>query len=221
MTILSVETSGTVCGVAVSVGTDNSPIHLASCVEILVPNSHDKSLSRITSVALQEANVTVENIDVVAVSAGPGSFTGLRIGAAFAKGLCFENKPRLLPIPTLLSLAYAASEVATVSKMESITVCIASHRDLVYVQTFTLACAPLSPLQLIPVESAKTTLLPNTIVVGPGASLLTNNPISGLSRCSPRFVALAASRLIEASSHEYVDSASFEPKYFQEFIPRG
>ncbi len=55
---------------------------------------------------LREVQVTMQDLDAIAVTQGPGSFTGLRIGMATAKGLAQGAKKRLIAVPTLDCLAY-------------------------------------------------------------------------------------------------------------------
>lgn len=71
--------------------------------------SHAEVLHPFILDVLQEAKVTTEEIDAVAVSKGPGSYTGLRIGVSAAKGLCFAFDKPLISIKTLESLAHAVS----------------------------------------------------------------------------------------------------------------
>jgi tRNA threonylcarbamoyladenosine biosynthesis protein TsaB len=69
-----------------------------------------KSSERIISLideALQDLNINTSELDAVALSSGPGSFTALRIGIATAKGLCFAHDLPLVMIPTFEALAYA------------------------------------------------------------------------------------------------------------------
>ncbi|WP_370424516.1 tRNA (adenosine(37)-N6)-threonylcarbamoyltransferase complex dimerization subunit type 1 TsaB [Tenacibaculum dicentrarchi] len=71
--------------------------------------SHAEKLHPFIDELLKEAKITAPNIDAVAVSKGPGSYTGLRIGVSAAKGICFAiNKP-LISIETLNSLAHSIS----------------------------------------------------------------------------------------------------------------
>ena len=71
--------------------------------------SHAEVLHPFIVDVLKEANLTSNNIDAVAVSKGPGSYTGLRIGVSAAKGLCFAFDKPLISIDTLTSLSHAIS----------------------------------------------------------------------------------------------------------------
>lgn len=71
--------------------------------------SHAEKLHVFIKEVLAEANVSNQEIDAVAVSKGPGSYTGLRIGVSTAKGLCFALDKPLIAIETLQSLATAIS----------------------------------------------------------------------------------------------------------------
>ena len=103
MIILSLETSGKTCGVAIS--RDNEIIAEKAIYE---HNTHDRLLAKSVNELLDDVKLDINDLDAVALSAGPGSFTGLRIGAALAKGLCFDNKIKFIPVPTLESIAYSA-----------------------------------------------------------------------------------------------------------------
>jgi len=69
--------------------------------------SHAEVLHPFIVDILKEANLTSDSIDAVAVSKGPGSYTGLRIGVSAAKGLCFAFDKPLISIDTLTSLSYS------------------------------------------------------------------------------------------------------------------
>lgn len=71
--------------------------------------SHAEKLHPLIQKVLKEAEISLTEIDAIAVSKGPGSYTGLRIGVSAAKGLCFAlNKP-LISIETLHSLAHSTT----------------------------------------------------------------------------------------------------------------
>ena len=99
--ILCLETATTNCSVAV--GIDGK---IKSLVEENTPNySHSEQLHVFVERALAEASISLADLDVIAVSKGPGSYTGLRIGVSAAKGLCFALDVPLISIPTLKSMA--------------------------------------------------------------------------------------------------------------------
>lgn len=94
--ILNIETSTEVCSVAVS--QDGSIIFEKTNSE---PNSHTKYLASFVEEALSFAESHAIPLDAVAVSSGPGSYTGLRIGVSTAKGICYGKNIPLIAVPTL------------------------------------------------------------------------------------------------------------------------
>ena len=70
--------------------------------------SHTASLPVLVERVLGEAGLALEDVEGIAVSIGPGSFTGLRIGLALAKGLAFAGGLPLVGVPTLEALAWVA-----------------------------------------------------------------------------------------------------------------
>jgi tRNA threonylcarbamoyladenosine biosynthesis protein TsaB len=70
--------------------------------------AHVASLPRLVARVLADAGLTLDDVEAVAVSIGPGSFTGLRIGLGFAKGLVLASGVPLAAVPTLEALAWVA-----------------------------------------------------------------------------------------------------------------
>jgi tRNA threonylcarbamoyladenosine biosynthesis protein TsaB len=70
--------------------------------------NHSKLIGTFVQEVLQEAGFTAHQLDAVALSAGPGSYTGLRIGTSFVKGLCFGANIKVITLPTLQVLAQEA-----------------------------------------------------------------------------------------------------------------
>lgn len=99
--ILNIETATEVCSVALS--QDNSLVDFKENTE---GKSHASLLTLFIDDVLKQNNVTPSQLDTVAVSAGPGSYTGLRIGISAAKGLCYGSGKPLLSVSTLQSMAY-------------------------------------------------------------------------------------------------------------------
>ena len=93
--ILNIETSTSVCSVAAS--QDGQPIFVK---EDLKGPSHAVSLGVFVDEALSFIDSHAIPLDAVAVSCGPGSYTGLRIGVSMAKGVCYGRNIPLIAIPT-------------------------------------------------------------------------------------------------------------------------
>jgi tRNA threonylcarbamoyladenosine biosynthesis protein TsaB len=101
--ILNIETATKNCSVSIA---DKGKI--IAIKELNNGNySHAEVLHPFIVDILREANITSDHIDAVAVSKGPGSYTGLRIGVSAAKGLCFAFDKPLISIDTLTSLSYS------------------------------------------------------------------------------------------------------------------
>ena len=215
--LLSIETSGTTCGVSVSVDGI-----LSSMSEVYRPNVHAEQLERCLQNALATSALTIADINVVAVSAGPGSFTGLRIGLSFAKGLCFDGTTALLGVDTLESLAWASREVAISAGHDMVHCLIPSHRDLFYVGSYTVTHEGITArhfndiVELVTLHECRKRTTTG-LLCGPGAPFLSPSPISGLTRLSSRFVALAAWRSLQAHPKTFDDVMTFEPLYRQEW----
>lgn len=100
--ILQIETSSKNC--SVSIGTDGKLNCL--CEEISPDFKHSENLHTFILWALEGAELELKEIHAVAIGMGPGSYTGLRIGLASAKGLCFGNDIPLIALNSLHFLAY-------------------------------------------------------------------------------------------------------------------
>ena len=103
--ILAIETSSNVCGM--------SYIEKGSCVGCLeedISKKHAEILPEFYLNLQKKTDFILDNMDAIAVSIGPGSFTGLRIGLSFAKGLAFSKDLPIIPISTMMSLAYTLKE---------------------------------------------------------------------------------------------------------------
>ncbi len=102
-TILSIETATAVCSVAI--GIDGNCIAFKETNEL---RTHSETITVFIDAIVKQSGITYKQLDGVAVSAGPGSYTGLRIGVSTAKGLCYAIEKPLLSVSTLLAMAYGA-----------------------------------------------------------------------------------------------------------------
>lgn len=111
--ILHIETATDICSVAISKG-DQTLVLMESGPE----RSHATLLSRYIREAMTKAGKTLSQLDAIAVSKGPGSYTGLRIGVSTAKGLAYALEKPLLSCGTLENMAYAAINHPAVLKLK-------------------------------------------------------------------------------------------------------
>ena len=99
-TILQIETATPVCSVAISINGKTIAVK-----EEKAANIHASSLTLFIAEVMEMAAIKYADLDAVAVSKGPGSYTGLRIGVSTAKGLCFALDKPLIAINTLKMMA--------------------------------------------------------------------------------------------------------------------
>ncbi len=103
--ILSFETSSNICGISYIEGN-----RCIASEDYDSSNKHAEVLPQYYSRLKKITGFKLKYIDAIAVSIGPGSFTGLRIGLSFAKGLAFSEDLPIIPVPTMMSLAYEIKE---------------------------------------------------------------------------------------------------------------
>jgi len=104
--IISIETSSNVCGI--------SFISNGECIKTIEEDSERKHVEKIPiffQEIQKEIGFILSEISAIAVSNGPGSFTGLRIGLSFAKGLAFSHNLPIVPVPTMMSLAFSCRKL--------------------------------------------------------------------------------------------------------------
>lgn len=165
--ILNIETSSKYCSVALTVDgavdmvlTDDKDMNHA---QFLAP-SVEKLMEHLKSKGRQ--------LDAVAVSSGPGSYTGLRIGLSFAKGLCFARNLSLITIPTLKLMAVKAQFMRYDWEGDELLIpMIDARRKEIYTAVYDFALNPLYgpvPLILEPDSFENLTSGKKTIFIGDG-----------------------------------------------------
>ena len=126
MKLLAIETSSDVCGIALL-----EEDQVVAYREEILNREHAEKLPKFYKKLMDEVEFNLIELNGIAISIGPGSFTGLRIGLSFAKGLAFSVNVPLLPISTLLAITESCKlEVDEVSSI------LHSHKDIVYYQKF-------------------------------------------------------------------------------------
>ena len=125
MNIIAIETATDICGIAL--------IQDGECLEKVeeqIPKKHAEQLPVFYEALMNFSNYKKLKVNAIAVSIGPGSFTGLRVGLGYAKGLAFAKSVPIIPVPTL----YAIGANSKVNGEYSVL--LYSHRDIVYSQDF-------------------------------------------------------------------------------------
>ncbi len=105
--ILCLETSASICSVAIG-RNGTTPV---SVRESSVPNDHASMILQHIDDCLKDAEIGLSELAGVAISQGPGSFTGLRVGVSTAKAICFALDLPLIAVSTLAGLAHAAFDM--------------------------------------------------------------------------------------------------------------
>jgi tRNA threonylcarbamoyladenosine biosynthesis protein TsaB len=104
MIILGIDTSST--DLSVSLCVNGAPL---ASVDRYVKNAHAEHIAQTVAAVLRLGGAEAGDVKHIAVSTGPGSFTGLRIGLSFVKGFCVAAERSVLPLSSLLVLAHASA----------------------------------------------------------------------------------------------------------------
>lgn len=224
MTVLGIETATTVC--AAAIGRNGNIVAEATLEEKYV---HAEKLLTLIQDVLRRTDVAVGALDGIAVSIGPGSFTGLRIGLSVAKGLAYATGVPLVAVPTLEALAQRAFDGRAVGENEWLLAALDARRDEVYSQLFCVADS-----RIIPVRDAQNMTVAAlgdeigdrpVVVTGDAAKklgrLLAQRTMMrfishDLARCSAASVVQVGTKLLASGTKE--DPVTLEPRYIKEFF---
>ena len=106
--ILNIETATTVCSVSIS-----QDGHILAYKEIDNGFTHSENLHLFINDLLIDLNISIKQLSAIAISKGPGSYTGLRIGVSAAKGLAYALNIPLISVDTLKIMTYQVSQLRT------------------------------------------------------------------------------------------------------------
>jgi tRNA threonylcarbamoyladenosine biosynthesis protein TsaB len=218
--ILSLETSTDVCSVAVHCNSE-----LVKEEIIQQPQAHASRLSPLIQDILSSNNIKMKELTAIAVSSGPGSYTGLRIGTSTAKGLCLALDIPLISVPTLDVLAYAGSLINN----EHALLCpmIDARRMEVFCQVSDQTLKVLQSVEAKVIdETSFVELLDNNkmLFIGNGAEkckgVITNQNAIFRSDIFPSASSLGALALLKDNEGQYEDLVNFAPFYLKEFVAK-
>jgi len=153
MNILAFDTCFDACSVCVARWSDGVVVDLASAVEHF-QTGHAERLVPMIDEVMGRAGATFADLDRLAVTVGPGTFTGTRIGVAAARGLALATGAEVVGASSLAVMAQVAARDLGARSDEDMAVAVDARRGEVYVQLFganeRIASAPM----LLPVEDA-------------------------------------------------------------------
>jgi len=219
VTILQIETATQVCSAALSV--DGETIALK---ELAAQNIHAGSLTLFIEKVMSSAGLSYQDLDAIAVSKGPGSYTGLRIGVSTAKGLCFALDKPLIGIDTLKMMAKG---FLNADKSYTGLVCpmIDARRMEVFTSLYSTDLSEVLPVsaKIIDEASYQDELAASQITfIGDGAakcqtSIVSNNAL--FSDLNYNSAANMSGLAYEAcNNNNFEDVAYFEPYYLKDFV---
>lgn len=220
--LLSLDTSSPICSVALHELADGRLLGLS---ELRVAQSHSTHLTVLIEQLLANAGHSLPHLAAVALSDGPGSYTGLRIGAAAAKGLCFALDIPLLAVGTLAALARQVASVTALPQDVLFCPMLDARRQEVYMALYRAdGTEVLAPTPLILSEDALSEHLAQSRVLffGDGApkfrALLPADATNAsfLAGIVPSAAAVGELARAAYQRQEFRDVAYYEPFYLKE-----
>lgn len=189
------------------------------------PRAHASKTALFVSEMLSEKGLKVSDCDAVAVSKGPGSYTGLRVGVSTAKGLCFGAGIPMISVGTLDTLVWQALDGNMLPEgCRYIIPMIDARRMEVYTGIFTPDGKQVSPTvaQIIDADSFKDQLAEGPVLfIGDGADKCKGTltgPNARFIQCCPKAASMMHPALEALEAKQFEDVAYFEPFYLKEFI---
>ena len=221
--ILCLETATPSCSVAL--------IHdgnVLQCEEEPKGQNHSEKLTLFIDSVMKKAGVRFNQLDAVAVSMGPGSYTGLRIGVSTAKGLCYATDAPLIAIDTLPAMAFGGKTLIHNDNDSDIFIpMIDARRMEVYAEMFDNNLNKIKDTQAIIVDADSFSELKashDIFLFGDGADKLSSlfyneQKIHVINDfyCSAKHMNILAQKKLDA--RDFVDVAYFEPFYLKDFVP--
>ncbi|MCJ8164838.1 tRNA (adenosine(37)-N6)-threonylcarbamoyltransferase complex dimerization subunit type 1 TsaB [Pontibacter sp. E15-1] len=222
--LLALETSTTVCSIALFKGQ-----LLLGASELQIEKSHSSHITVMVSQLVENCGATLQDLSAVAVSGGPGSYTGLRIGTSTAKGLCFSLDIPLLEVSTLYGLALQV--IAATPNPERYLFCpmLDARRMEVYTCLLNSELQEVSPIEPIVLDAqtfANKLATQPVIFFGSGAQkfreLVGGNPnalfVDNILPSAKTIGMLAFNKYVQKT---FEDVAYYEPFYLKDVYITG
>lgn len=220
MKVLGIETSTKVCSVGLADGH-------SLCAESSAEDRHVHSdmIVSLIEQTMRTSGLALPELEAVAVSVGPGSFTGLRIGMSAAKGLCKALRLPLVAVPTFEAVACAVFDAHR--REGRVMVAVDAKRDDLYITLFERAgedCRPVGETEIIPTSKLRSALGSTRLVCIDRVAMATESTDAELAVLDlHRFVSGARvamrgrARLLQGL---FSDVGTLEPLYLKDFVVR-
>lgn len=217
--ILSIETATTVGSVALHQGAK-----LIGSYELNIDRSHASAITQLIEHLIQQASIQMTDLKAIAVSKGPGSYTGLRIGTSTAKGLCYGLEIPLIAINTLEAIAYSTAKFYS-NTDTLLCPMIDARRMEVYTAYFSSDMQEIQAThaKIIDETSFEEELATKQLVLfGNGAAkcgtVLKHQNLQIIEGVVPQAKDIGALAYQQFQQEQFEDLAYFEPFYLKDFI---
>ena len=218
--LLFLETSVSLCSAALA---EDGVI--TSYRESSEPRAHASLTAVYVDEILKEKGLAAGDLDAVCVSGGPGSYTGLRVGASTAKGLCFGASIPLISVGTLdILVAQAFAENLIPEGCRYIVPMVDARRMEVYTAVYSSEGEKLTSVEakIISSESFIEQLSEGLVLfIGDGAEKcapMLSSPNALFVQCCPKASSMLAPALKAYKEKRFEDVAYFEPFYLKDFV---
>ncbi len=224
--ILCLETATPSCSVAL---VHNGEV--LACEEDPKGQNHSEKITLFIDSVMKKAGISYNQLDAVAVSMGPGSYTGLRIGVSTAKGICYAVSKPLIAVETLEAMAYGGKVVISSERSERrnllLIPAIDARRMEVYAAIFDENVNKIKDTEAVIIDENSFADLKkdhHIYLFGDGADkcaeiFANDDKITVIKDfyCSAKYMNTIAQQKFNNS--EFVDVAYFEPFYLKDFVP--
>ncbi len=224
--ILCLETATPSCSVAL---VHNGEV--LACEEDPKGLNHSEKITLFIDSVMKKAGISYDQLDAVAVSMGPGSYTGLRIGVSTAKGICYAVSKPLIAVETLEAMAYGGSSIISSERSERrnllLIPAIDARRMEVYAAIFDENVNKIKDTEAVIIDENSFADLKkdhHLYLFGDGADkcaeiFANDDKITVIKNfyCSAKYMNTIAQQKFNNS--EFVDVAYFEPFYLKDFVP--
>ena len=215
--ILLIETATKSCSVSLSF--QNKII--ACKEEVNKQYSHAEKLNVFIASLFRKTDFFIKDLDVIAVSKGPGSYTGLRIGVSTAKGLCYALNVPLISVSTLKAMAFG---MAQKEKSDLYCPMIDARRMEVYNAFYNSSNKEIRGVQadIITKESYEKELEQKVLFFGDGANkckeIIKHSNAKFIEEIYPSSKDMVALAIQKYANKDFEDVAYFEPFYLKDFV---